>query len=75
MIAIILLSFFIPLYHPEYLLGFVLGMTFTFGAILPLGIRIIRSRTEKSVTNNAWQIGHKVLNLMAWVYLPSPPIP
>ena len=41
MIAIIPLSFFIPLYRPEYLLGFVLGMTYTFGAILPLGIGII----------------------------------
>jgi hypothetical protein len=41
MIAIIVLSFFIPLYRPEYLLGFVLGMTYTFGAILPMGIGII----------------------------------
>jgi len=41
MIAIIALSFFIPLFRPEYLLGFVLGMTYTFGAILPLGIGII----------------------------------
>ena len=41
MIAIIILSFFIPLYRPEYLLGFVLGMTYTFGAILPMGIGII----------------------------------
>jgi hypothetical protein len=41
MIGIILLSFFIPLYRPEYLLGFVLGMTYTFGAILPIGIGII----------------------------------
>ena len=35
MIGIIPLSFFIPLYRPEYLLGFVLGATYTFGAILP----------------------------------------
>ena len=41
MIGIIPLSFFIPLYLPEYLLGFVLGMSYTFGAILPLGIGII----------------------------------
>jgi len=44
-------------------------------AILPLGIGIILSRTEKPVTNHAWQIGNKVLKLMAWVYLPSPSIP
>jgi len=25
----------LPIYHAEYLLGFVLGMTFTFGAVLP----------------------------------------
>lgn len=25
----------IPVYRPEYILGFILGMTFTFGAILP----------------------------------------
>ena len=41
MIAIIPLSFFVPLYRPEYLLGFVLGMTYTFGAILPMGFGII----------------------------------
>ena len=41
MIAIIPLSFFVPLYRPEYLLGFVLGMTYTFGANLPIGIGMI----------------------------------
>lgn len=30
-----LLAIFIPIYRAEYLLGFVLGMTYTFGAILP----------------------------------------
>jgi len=38
MIGVMLTSFFVPLYKPEYLLGFVLGMTYTFGAILPIGI-------------------------------------
>ena len=41
MIGIIPLSFFIPLYRPEYILGFVLGMTYTFGAILPIVVGII----------------------------------
>src|SRR5687768_5602705 len=29
------LAVVLPLYRPQYLLGFVLGMTFTFGAVLP----------------------------------------
>lgn len=36
MLAIIILSFFVPLFQPEYLLGFVLGMTYTFGTMLPI---------------------------------------
>lgn len=36
MLAAILLSFFLPLYRPEYLLGFILGMSYTFGANLPI---------------------------------------
>ena len=32
---LIVLSFFIPLYYSEFMLGFILGMTYTFGAILP----------------------------------------
>ena len=35
MMAIILLGLFLPIYRAECILGFVLGMTFTFGAILP----------------------------------------
>ncbi len=33
-----LLGLFFPIYRSEYLLGFVLGMTYTFGAVLPIGI-------------------------------------
>lgn len=36
MLAAILLSVFIPLYRLEYYLGFVLGMTYVFGAVLPI---------------------------------------
>ena len=32
----LLISFFKPIYLPEYLMGFVLGMAFTFGGVLPL---------------------------------------
>jgi len=32
---LIALSFVIPLYYSEFILGFILGMTFTFGAIIP----------------------------------------
>ncbi len=36
MIGLVAISFFIPVYHAEYLLGFVLGMTYTFGPVLPM---------------------------------------
>ncbi|MBT8223258.1 MAG: hypothetical protein KJN96_08840 [Eudoraea sp.] len=36
MLLAILLSFFIPLYRPEYLLGLILGMSYTFGANIPI---------------------------------------
>ncbi|REG88290.1 hypothetical protein [Algoriphagus antarcticus] len=32
------LAFFFPIYRAECLLGFVFGMTYTFGAVLPMGI-------------------------------------
>ncbi len=38
MLGVFALAFFFPLYHSESLLGFVIGMTFTFGAVLPTGI-------------------------------------
>ena len=33
--GMLLLALLLPVYRPECVLGFVLGMTFTFGAILP----------------------------------------
>ena len=36
MMGLILVSFFTPIYRPEYLLGFALGMSYTFGPILPI---------------------------------------
>ena len=37
LLALFVLAFFIPLYKSEYLLGYVLGSAFTFGAIIPMG--------------------------------------
>jgi hypothetical protein len=34
-LAIFLLALFFPMYRSEYLLGFVIGMTFTFGGVIP----------------------------------------
>lgn len=36
--SLFILGFFFPLFRAEYLLGFVLGMTYTFGGVLPLMI-------------------------------------
>lgn len=36
--SIFIIAFFFPIYRAECLLGFVIGMTFTFGAVLPTGI-------------------------------------
>ncbi|MBF2707183.1 hypothetical protein [Flavobacterium soyangense] len=33
---LIVLSFIIPIFYSEFILGFILGMTYTFGAILPM---------------------------------------
>jgi hypothetical protein len=41
MIGLFVVSFFVQLYLPEYLLGFVIGMAYTFGVILPVGIGIL----------------------------------
>jgi hypothetical protein len=38
MIGLLVLALFLPIYRAECLLGFVIGMTFTFGAVLPTGI-------------------------------------
>jgi hypothetical protein len=37
-LAIFPLALFFPIYRSECLLGFVIGMTFTFGGVLPIGI-------------------------------------
>ena len=37
MLGIFVLAFIFPLYKSEYLLGWVLGSAFTFGAVIPMG--------------------------------------
>ncbi|MBT8222871.1 MAG: hypothetical protein KJN96_06845, partial [Eudoraea sp.] len=41
MLIAIVLSFFLPLYKPEYLLGLILGMSYTFGANLPILVAFV----------------------------------
>ncbi len=38
MMGLFILALFFPIYRAECILGFVVGMTFTFGAVLPTGI-------------------------------------
>ena len=37
----LVLGLFFPIYRSEFILGFVIGMTYTFGAILPMAVAII----------------------------------
>lgn len=41
MYGLLVLSLFFPIYRAEYFLGFVLGMTYTIGAVLPTGVGAI----------------------------------
>ncbi|KQO34641.1 hypothetical protein ASF10_02705 [Flavobacterium sp. Leaf82] len=41
LLLILMSGLFFPIYRAEYILGFVLGMTFTFGAVLPTVIAFI----------------------------------
>lgn len=36
-----ILSFIVPIFFSEFILGFVLGMTYTFGAILPTAFVLV----------------------------------
>jgi hypothetical protein len=38
MLSLPLLALIFPLYRAEFLLGFVLGMCFTFGVLIPIGV-------------------------------------
>lgn len=39
--SLLLLFFLVPIFRSEYLLGFILGMTITFGAILPTAFALV----------------------------------
>ena len=41
MYGLFLLALIFPIYHAECFLGFIIGMTFTIGAVLPTGVGII----------------------------------
>ncbi|WP_194976047.1 hypothetical protein [Aquiflexum lacus] len=41
LMGILVISLFYPIYRAECILGFVVGMTYTFGAVLPTGISCI----------------------------------
>lgn len=41
LLGILLMAFFMPVYRSECILGFVLGMTYTFGAVLPIAVACI----------------------------------
>lgn len=41
--ALLLIALFFPVYRVECLLGFVLGMSYTFGAVLPTGFALVIS--------------------------------
>jgi hypothetical protein len=41
LVGLLILAFFLPIYRAECLLGFAIGMTFTFGGVLPILIGTI----------------------------------
>lgn len=41
MLSLPVLALIFPLYRAEFLLGFVLGMCFTFGVLIPIGVGTI----------------------------------
>lgn len=56
--ALLLLALLLPAYRPESLLGFVLGMSWTFGAVLPLGVGAViaaLSWAVRGAVGRAWR--------------------
>lgn len=41
--GLLIIALFFPIYRLQYFLGFVIGMTYTFGAILPTGFGVVIS--------------------------------
>ncbi|WP_299009750.1 hypothetical protein [uncultured Shewanella sp.] len=39
--SLLVIALFLPIYHSEYYLGFVIGMSTTFGVVLPIGFALV----------------------------------
>ena len=57
-------SLFFPIYRAEGLLGFVLGITYTFGAVLPTGVGLILCVIGYLVYNLVRPVFIKLINLV-----------
>jgi hypothetical protein len=62
--SIMMIALFYPIYKAECLLGFVIGMTFTFGAVLPTGIGSIFSIIGFLIYNLIRPVGLFVVNFL-----------
>lgn len=57
-LGLFLCALLLPIYRAEYLLGFVLGMTVTFGAVLPLGVALVFAALSWVTRSTlAWVLG------------------
>lgn len=65
--ALFALAVVMPLFRAEYVLGFVLGMTFVFGAVLPTIIAGIFAAISAVLHRLACLLGGSALRLVAWV--------
>lgn len=61
--GMILLAVLLPVYRAECVLGFVLGMTFTFGAILPTAIGSLLAAISAAIHLFVWPL---LARLWAW---------
>lgn len=65
--ALLVLALFLPIYRAEYILGFVLGMSHTFGAVLPTAFSIIVASLAVVIYNYI-----RPLPIWAWRKLKAP---
>ncbi len=54
--GLVLWALVFPIYRVEYLLGFVMGMTFTFGGVLPLLIASVFAAISAVVRGGVWVV-------------------
>lgn len=62
--ALLPLALLFPIYRAEYVLGFVLGMTFTFGAVLPIGFASLVALAAAAI---GLPVRHVFRLLRSWV--------